>query len=340
MKRAVLAIDGGNTKSIAVVATTDGVVLGHGLGGCGDIYGAPSEEDALANLSAIATTALAEARVDAAEISAMVASVAGADWPEDFELFERELVQRLGLSCPRLVENDGLGPLRLGDPSGTGVAVVLGTGVAIGARGPDGKTWNSSFWPAILMTTPGQRALEAVYRCELGLGPPTALTERLLSYFGVADVEALLHGFTQRIGRFPPILKQQIGVMLLEEDATGDAVARDIVGRYASDVAEYALVAAKKAGLGGRFTLVLTGGLLSNRGSSLAATLASRVRDSAAGAQPVLPAVAPVGGSVLEAIALSNGGDVTKDVHQRVLVDPALQALGMTPRPPWAALHV
>ncbi len=36
----VLAVDGGNTKTIALVAALDGTILGAGRGGCGDIYNA------------------------------------------------------------------------------------------------------------------------------------------------------------------------------------------------------------------------------------------------------------------------------------------------------------
>src|SRR5205807_1808836 len=36
----VLAVDGGNTKTIALVASLDGTILGAGRGGCGDIYAA------------------------------------------------------------------------------------------------------------------------------------------------------------------------------------------------------------------------------------------------------------------------------------------------------------
>ena len=327
MTPAVLAIDGGNTKSVAVVATTEGTVLGHALGGCGDIYGARKEDDALDTLAGIAVDALAGARVAPDQVQAMAASVAGADWPEDFELFERELLRKVGLSCPTLVINDGLGPLRLGDPSGIGVAIVLGTGVAIGARGSTGKTWNASFWLPFSMTTLCQRALQAVYRWELGLAPATAMTERLLGHFGLADVEGLLHGFTRRAGRIPSNSKQDVGILLLEEDAAGDEVARNIVDSFVAELADYALVAARKAEVISRFPLVLTGGVLQNRVSRLAERVATQVQKAAEGAEPVLPTVAPVAGAVLEAIALANGGTVSKELHQRVLATPVLHML-------------
>ena len=40
----VLAVDGGNTKTIAMVATADGAILGAAHGGCGDIYNATAQQ--------------------------------------------------------------------------------------------------------------------------------------------------------------------------------------------------------------------------------------------------------------------------------------------------------
>ena len=41
----VLAVDGGNTKTIALVAALDGTILGAGRGGCGDIYNSRANLD-------------------------------------------------------------------------------------------------------------------------------------------------------------------------------------------------------------------------------------------------------------------------------------------------------
>src|SRR2546426_11971918 len=41
----VLGVDGGNTKTIALVASLDGAILGAGRGGCGDIYNAPTSTE-------------------------------------------------------------------------------------------------------------------------------------------------------------------------------------------------------------------------------------------------------------------------------------------------------
>ena len=43
----LLGVDGGNTKTIAVVARSDGTVLGTGSAGCSDVHNAVSPEAAL-----------------------------------------------------------------------------------------------------------------------------------------------------------------------------------------------------------------------------------------------------------------------------------------------------
>ena len=53
----MLAVDGGNTKTIAVVADAGGHALGAGRGGCSDIYNAPTPADAIDAIVAAAAIA-------------------------------------------------------------------------------------------------------------------------------------------------------------------------------------------------------------------------------------------------------------------------------------------
>ena len=80
----LLGVDGGNTKTVAFVAADDGIVLGSGSGGCGDIHGVGGPEPALAEIVRAATAALDAAGATAAGLAAAAFSLAGADWPEDF----------------------------------------------------------------------------------------------------------------------------------------------------------------------------------------------------------------------------------------------------------------
>ena len=176
----VLGVDGGNTKTVALIASLDGTILGAGRGGCGDIYNASagplwpdSASAAVANIEYTVNAALDAAGIKAADLVTSVFNMAGADWPEDF-IYLQTAMQERGFGRTIYVQNDAMGVLHAGSSDDTGVSVVCGTGAATGARAPDGRTWHSSFWQdqAQGSSSLAQRALDAVYRSELG--PSTA----------------------------------------------------------------------------------------------------------------------------------------------------------------------
>lgn len=325
----VVGVDGGNTKTIAVVATTGGHVLGTAAGTCSDIYGPVPASQALDVLAGVVKDALRCAGVAPEAVVATVGSLAGADWPEDYELYRSELRARLGLRGRLEVINDGLGPLRLGDRGGAGVAVVLGTGAAVGARGPDGSTWHASFWlPVGGAEWLGRRAVTAVCRAALGTGPPTSLSTALLGLLGAPDEEAMLHALTRRDSAFTgQRWERDAGRLLVDHEALGDGVARDILAQYATALAPYAIVAAEKVRLGTAFSVLLTGGLLRHPRSSLAGYLAGEITALAPNATVTKVTTAPVAGAVLEAIALA-GTPVTEELAQAVVGARLLLAHG------------
>src|SRR5579864_6923690 len=187
--RYVLGVDGGNTKTIALVAALDGTIVGAGRGGCGDIYNAPfvgtggtdPAAAAIGNIEYAVETALRAARVKAGDIVAAVFNMAGADWPEDFDVLTTAMKVR-GYGRALIVQNDALGVLHSGVADNVGVSVICGTGGATGARGPDGRTWHSSAWQDQVQggSQLSQKVLDGVVRAELGIEAPTRLKQRML----------------------------------------------------------------------------------------------------------------------------------------------------------------
>jgi len=308
----VLGVDGGNTKTLALVAREDGAILGAGRAGCGDIYGATSPTAAIAEIERAVHAALTEAKIVPGQISAGAFSLAGADWPEDFHLLE-EAMRAQGYGQRIVIVNDAMGALRAGSPDGTGVVVACGTGAAVGARGTDGRIWHSSFW----QQTQGadelsQRALRAVYHAELGIDPPTLLTERLLAIFEVQRVEELLHKLTARdIPRSEK--RRQLVRPLFECADAGDAVARQILLSHGRALGHYAIIAARKVGLlEESFPLVLTGGVLRHPSPFLREALLGCVREAAPGMRAIQSRFEPAAGAVLLALdVLSIQSDAT-----------------------------
>ena len=300
----VLGVDGGNTKTLALVARDNGVILGTGRAGCSDIYGAESPAAAIAEIGEAVESALAQAGFPSTELRAGVFSMAGADWPEDFCLLADAMRAR-GFGRNIQIVNDAIGALRAGSPDGTGVAVACGTGAAVGARHPDGRIWHSSFWQEPQGAEQlSLKALRAVYRAELGIDPPTALTERILTAFAARNVEEVLHLLTMRDTPRPETRRQLVRPLFDAADA-GDTTAHRIVLSHGQALGDYAITAARKVGLLGLpFTLVLTGGVLRHPSPLLREALVERVREVDPGVRAIQSRFEPAAGAVLLALDL------------------------------------
>jgi N-acetylglucosamine kinase-like BadF-type ATPase len=292
----VLAVDGGNTKTLAAVADAEGRTLGLGRAGRADIYNAASPEEAIEAVAAAVGEALTAAGTAPREIEAAVFSLAGADWPEDFVLLERSLRDRLGLAVAPLVVNDAIGALRGGSPDWTGISVVSGTYNAVGARNARGEVFHLGFWPDGAGGRHIARSgLKAIYRAALDMGPATALSERAFALFGVRDAIALLHEFTRR-GGLEDCDKDRLAPVLLDLADEGDAVAQAIVADAGRVLGTQARASAAQVGLaldGAR--VVLTGRVFEHPTDRLAAATMAELP----GAVPVRGGPPPIAGALL-----------------------------------------
>ena len=296
MSPLLLGVDGGNTKTIAVVVTGEGAVLGTGRAGCGDIHNARGPEAAVTEIARAVGAALAEAGTGAGDLAAAAFSLAGADWPEDFDYLRRELRVRLGLLEDPEIVNDAVGGLRSGTDDMVGVSVVIGTYSALAGRNAAGELFHFGFWPDSTGAHGlGSHALAAIWRHMLGLGPETTLLGRALDRWDCESAEDLLHALT-RIGGPDESEAGRFADAVLDEAEAGDEVALEIVETVAGRMGDYARVCAARTGQDGApFPLVLCGSVLRHPSPLLRSVLVSRVPDG----EPVYPDVEPVAGAVL-----------------------------------------
>jgi N-acetylglucosamine kinase-like BadF-type ATPase len=300
----ILGVDGGNTKTIALIARRDGTVVGVGRAGCSDLYTNPMAAVPLAEIEQAVAQACAQAGIDAATLAVGGFSLAGADWPEDYTFLQTVLAQR-GLARRVIVVNDAVGALWAGAPTGPAVGVACGTGAAIAARAADGRVWHTSWWQESLGAHQlGTRTLRAVYRAELGIDPPTALTAAVLRHFEQETVEGVLHLFTAYGGQPPPQARVALlARVLLDAAQAGDPVAQRIAEAQGTALGDYALAAARRVGIEhAPFTLVLTGGVLRHPEPLLPAALIARVRQAAPAANPLYSPFEPVVGALFLAL--------------------------------------
>ena len=272
---AVLGIDAGNTKTVALVMETSGRVLGWGRAGSANIY--TSVPGALGSVAHAAQAALEHAGRQGHTLRAAVLSASGADWPEDFTLL-RGALAGWGWAPTTDVVNDAVGALRAGSVDGLGVAVVCGTSSGTAARAPDGTMWHSSYCQEPEGAEDlARQALRAVYRAHLGIDPPTSLSQSVLALLGCPDVPALLHRVTGR--EQPPVPNPgRVARALLDAADAGDATSRRIAVRHGEALGDYALAAARMVNLHGGYRLVTSGGVMRHSSPVLRDALVQRVQ--------------------------------------------------------------
>jgi N-acetylglucosamine kinase-like BadF-type ATPase len=305
----LLGVDGGATKTVAIVADAAGRVMGAGRDGSSDIHAVADPDEAIDRVAAAVRGAARGAGIAPSDVTQAVFSLCGADWPEDTELYRAGLTRRLGSREPPQVVNDATGALRAGTPDGVGVSLVIGTGGAIGARGPAGVTWFSGFRlePSGAVAL-GREAYQSLVRGEYGPGPVPGFRDEALAALGVTSVDELLFVITRRGGLGDHGLAH-LAPVLLEAGHRGDPQAREVVARHAAMLAGYARAAARRVG----FTteevpLVLTGGVLRHRCTDLLDGIAA----AAPGFRLVRPTLEPVLGALLLA---GDRAGVTPDIE-------------------------
>jgi N-acetylglucosamine kinase-like BadF-type ATPase len=320
----VLGVDGGNSKTIALIASLDGSILGAGRSGCGDIY--KGVDRALSAVDEAVRQAREQSNCKAKRsILTSTFSMAGADYPEDFALLRISFRKR-SYGRRITVVNDAVGALRAGSVDGSGVAIVCGTGAATSSRSPDSKRlWHSSFWQqGGGAASLGRQARDLVFRAELGLVPPTALTKRLLEHFGHDSVEGLNHAINARWAE-KPVPMHKLARAVLDCAHAGDESALAIVRNEARLLGETAVVAAAKVGFDdtATFPLVFAGSVFRHDCRLLAKLVTEHVKRERPFARPLMCDLEPSAGAVI--MALEKAG---------VVVDSAIRANVVNTLPP------
>ena len=303
----VLGIDGGGTKTHAVVADSEGTVRGFATSGPAnwEVVGLRGAGESLREAS---RRALEAAGAQVGDVAASAFGLAGIDWDSDLPRMTAE-VDGLGLSGPVEVTNDSFIALRAGTADGVGVVVIAGTGAISAGRSRDGRTFRTlgqgaEFGDTGSASDVSDAALRAVAYAYTGRGPQTELTELLCSLYGCRSSAELLErasrGGERSRSAAPTVLRSAEG---------GDEVARGIVRWAGRELGESALLSARRLGMtGDGFDLVLAGGLFRGDSTLLLETLGACVHAEAPGARLVQLDTAPVAGAALMALDATAGG--------------------------------
>jgi len=316
MTRFVLGVDGGTTKTIALVADDQGRILGAGRGGNSNWSG-PDVEIPMRVVAATVRQALEQAALTGDDIAVGVFGLAGADWPEDHE--RRQIVlENSAVAQQVIVKNDALVGWRAGTQERFGVVIAAGTGTNTCVKTPDGLEWCYGYyedggggWDL------AQRAVRAVLREEDGRGEPTALTGVVLERLGYPSAEALLRA--RIAGQVEIEAIAALCPLVFDVADAGDAVAAEVIVDHGLLLAEYATAAIRRFDMQHlEFDVVLAGSVFKGKGQLLTSTITQAIQQVAPRVRIVRPRFEPaVGGVLLAYDAL--GIDVSKFMYENLV---------------------
>ncbi len=260
-----LGLDGGGTKTECAVLDSSGTVVSQAAAGPSNPLRVGFEQ-AFAALHSAATAALVSGNLEARELRAVCAGLAGAGRPNVASRVALFL-EKTFPDCLTHVTTDLEVTLEAAAGDGPGVVLIAGTGSSAYGRNAAGETaragghgpWLGDAGSAFDI---GRRAVIGVARARDLVAPPTGLDEQILAALGLADWDALTESIAADADNiFPRIFP----VVIAAADA-GDMAAREILLAAAAALAELAGLVVRRLGLAeAEFVLSKAGGVFRRR---------------------------------------------------------------------------
>jgi N-acetylglucosamine kinase-like BadF-type ATPase len=302
-RTALLAVDGGNSKTDLALFTGRGELLALERGPTISHQQVPIDV-AAERLVALAGRAASSSGVRLpASLGSFV--LAGADFSSDIRLLTRAfgdagVVERI------TVRNDAFGALRAGARSGWGIVVVCGSGVNAAGIGPDGRTerfaaiddLSGDFGGGYGI---GVEALRLAVRARDGRGARTVLESAVPEHFGLQrpiDVTRAVYE-----DRIPRRRLEELAPAVFAAADRGDRAARELLDRVADELALMAVTIARRLRVARReVEVVLVGGVFRTTDRVFHLRVTEGIRRAVPGANVARLDAPPVLGAALLAL--------------------------------------
>ena len=323
--RLVVGVDGGNSKTDAVLATDGGVILSRvqTSGTRPHIEGMTATTQALVDLVRRA--------VREAGLPPDTPLAVGTFYLANVDLPDEEAAVRADLIGHRVadrveVRNDVFAVLRAGSTRGWGIAVVSGAGINAVGMHPDGREERflalgdvSGDWGGGHAV--GVAGLGAAVRADDGRGPATVLSELVPKHFSQPDAQTA----AVAVHREPDAEQSLLALapIVFRAATDGDNVAREIVERLADETVTMAVTLLRRLDLlTSDADVVLGGGMMQCGNAILLDRISARLTQAAPNVGVRVLDVVPVAGALAGALELAGASDAAQARARESLAQP------------------
>jgi len=300
-----LGIDGGGSKTLALIADESGSVIGRGSAESSN-YHSIGKEKAFESLNNAIRSAFDDAKLSPQNFHAACIGLAGVDRPQDRAVIESWARDNLP-STPIKIVNDAELVLAAGTPDGWGVAMICGTGSIVYGRNQSGETTRAGGWGYLLGDEGsgyriGLAALQAIVRSHDGRDESTALQSLILNHLSLSSpVDLIKYIYRERV----PTTEIAALASCVEEAADGgDAVATKILQEAAHELSLAVNSTVRQLRMTGAVPCAQAGGVIT-RGKMIAAMFLQSAHAMGLALHPIQPVTEPAQGAIRLALQTS-----------------------------------
>lgn len=297
-----LGVDGGGTKTVALLADADGHIVSAGRAGCSN-YQSIGERAAGRELRAAIDGALEGAKIPLVDVASAGFGIAGADREQEMAIVE-QMVASVAPVERRFVENDALLVLRAATKEAVGVGLVAGTGTNCVGRDRYGRRFQVGGMGPIsgdvgYAEDLAMRAVGAAWMASDGRTAPSTLSRAVPDALSVSRVEDIPQLLVR--GELPEVLVRRVVERLFAEARAGDGAAQRILEDTGERLGSAAAAVMRGLVLRGSNAVVVLGGAMFQAEGHELLTEATRrrIRSTVNEAHVIVLEVQPVIGAVL-----------------------------------------
>lgn len=298
-----IGVDGGASKTAALVVDGDGNQLGRGLAG-GSNHLRVGIEEATRNVERAVNIALVEAGIAIRDVEYAYCGIAGSDHP----LHRQRVIDSLKIFFPRgnfIVDTDARIALTGAVGFDAGIVIISGTGSVAFGRNAEGEEARAGGWgPTLGDEGSGywiaREGLSAIVRAHDGRGFATKMTDLLCKEYEMCspvELPRFVYAATTHVDDIA-----RYGRLVIEAANEGDDVAREILTRGGSELAECVLAIARRLKMNDlEFPVAYVGGAF-RAAEMLLSPMRLRIQRDAPHSTLIPPKNSPVEGAAMMAM--------------------------------------